>query len=346
MLTLLPFDPKVNDRRLGVFLRCGSLEEVARCLCMEPEVVAMVLESDRNYHEFPLRKKKGGFRIIHSPARPLRDIQERLLPYLNRMYGSYVPSFVHGFVSCRPGRSSRNIVTNAGAHVGSAQVLNLDIRDFFPGITAEQVREALLHGPVAMHTLEAASIVALLSTRAWRLPAGSPVSPVLSNMVFYKTDYTLEALAKRLQWRYTRYADDLTFSSDGIITNEQTGEIMNALKEDGFAVHPHKVRRQSLHRTQYVTGLKVNKKVNVDRRYIRQLRAVLHSWEKEGLSRAAERYFGSRAVRFRNASHLQASFKAAVTGKIGFVWMVKRDEPVAVQLWQRLRELERAAVNY
>jgi RNA-directed DNA polymerase len=342
MLQLKPFDPSVSEKRLQRFLQSNSLEALSRCLHMDPEVMERTLTSERNYHIFPIPKKTGGKRIIHAPARPLRDIQERLNYFLNRMYGNYAPDYVHGFVKSSSGNSAKNIITNASEHIGRPWVLNIDIEDFFPSITAAQIRTVLLESPVCFKTKEAASILALLTTNNWKLPAGSPCSPVLSNMVFYKTDQQLKSLADRRELAYTRYADDLSFSSKKLeFSQEISDEITKILEADGYKVNKRKIRLQTKHGSQYVTGLKVNQKLNVDRRYVRRIRAILHHWEREGIEKASERFFASKLHIFRNQESMQLAFINSVGGRIGFLCSVKQQDPVVCKLFDRFSRLKK-----
>lgn len=332
MMKLKLFDPRISEKRFQRFLQSNCLIAFSRCLHIDHEVMESTLKSDRKYHKFPIPKKKGGKRIIHAPARPLRDIQERLYVFLNRMYGFYAPEYVHGFVKKQTGRNNTNILTNAEHHVGKAWVLNLDIEDFFPSITSEQIRSALLENPVNLASKETASIIALLGIYNWRLPAGSPCSPVLSNIVFYQTDLKLKALCDAKQLVYTRYADDLTFSANVKIKQPVIEEIRNILKSAGFHINPRKIRLQSRHGAQYVTGIKVNEKLNINRRYLRNLRAILHNWNLHGIEQAAGQYYAAKKHIFRNKEAMQLSFINSVGGRLGFLQAVKQEDDVVRKL--------------
>ena len=91
---------------------------------------------------------------------------------------------------------------------------------------------------------------------------------------------------------YTRYADDLTFSSRNFITDKIKDAIIDIIKEAGFQINPKKIRFQSNNMCQYVTGIKVNEKLNIDRRYIRNVRAILHDWKLNGLEKASVKMTG------------------------------------------------------
>jgi hypothetical protein len=178
------------------------------------------------YSRFELPKRSGGTRAIDAPSEALKDLQRRILRRL------LAPLPVHpaatGFVR------GRSIVDNARPHAARGVVINIDLADFFPSITAARVRalfRALGWGG------EAANILTNICTHEGRLPQGAPTSPAISNLVCRKLDARLAALMSATELRrfevrdprtgeiiarsaaqeiedgsYTRYADDLTFS--------------------------------------------------------------------------------------------------------------------------------------
>jgi RNA-directed DNA polymerase len=159
---------------------------------------------DKRYLNFELRKKSGGTRIISAPATALKLIQKKLNHILQCAYQSK-PS-VHGFIS------SKSIVTNAQAHVRRRYVLNVDLKEFFPSINFGRVRGMFIALPYAFSP-ELATVLAQICCHDNQLPQGAPTSPIVSNMMCAKLDSQLQQLAKRLRCTYTRYADDITFST-------------------------------------------------------------------------------------------------------------------------------------
>lgn len=325
------FNPICSKKYFSYFLHSDGLHALSNCLQLKPELLECVLTSQKNYHRFQIPKKKGGVRIIQAPLNPLKTIQERLRVFLNGMYSKYAPDYVNGFVKHCNGQTKKNILTNAEPHVGRAWVLNMDIEDFFPSISAAQVRKRLLEGPVQLQSRETASIVALLTTLDWQLPTGSSCSPVLSNIVFFETDVRLKALSDELGLTYTRYADDLTFSSDTMIESKTIEQLIAIIEAAGFTINRRKFRLQSRHVGQFVTGIKVNEKLNIDRGYIRNLRAILHNWEMHGINKATERYFSDRK-RGQRTLFMKHAFIQSIAGRIGFLKTVKKDESVVTQL--------------
>jgi RNA-directed DNA polymerase len=267
------------------------------------------------YFKFEIPKKKGGVRKIEAPNDDLKAIQERLNYFLQTIYLSYKPHSVHGFI-LKPGETDLkyNIISNASVHVNKKYLLNLDIQDFFPSISAKQINEVLLSSPFNFHP-EIATLVSLIGTYQKKLPTGSPCSPVLANMVCYKLDEDFEQFCSDNSINFTRYADDLSFSSDAYFSKEMIGEIKTILKKYNFLINEKKTRVQSSKSKQTVTGLVVNKKVNVDRKYIRKIRAILHHWKLNGINNAALRHF--------NGKYDSIKFASKIKGQIEFIGQVR-----------------------
>ncbi len=240
-----------------------------------------------DYSRFTIPKRRGGLRTIEAPGEKLKALQRRVLHRLLNPLPMHPAAT--GFV---PGRS---IVDNARPHVGREVVINLDLADFFPSLTAGRVAESLRG---LGWGAEAAEIVSRICTHEGHLPQGAPTSPALSNLVCRRLDARLAALAKKRQGRYTRYADDLTFSFPGLGTNKRLRrtkrrpllkrpprppsralltQIRGIIEDEGFQIQmKKKVRLQRPHQRQTATGLVVNRTVNLPRRTRRLIRAMRH----------------------------------------------------------------------
>ncbi len=245
-----------------------------------------------HYHTFELEKKSGGKRKISAPKAKLKEIQTWILE--NILHKIPYTIEAHGFIK------ERSIVTNAMPHVNKDIVVNIDLKDFFPTVTHKRVK-GLFHK--IGYSEEVATILSLLCTYSEinettldgvtyyvqsgerKLPQGSPASPAISNMIVYKMDQKIKGLAKKLNFSYTRYADDMSFST----TEENSQNVSRLLfftkkiiESEGFVIHPDKVHVMRKGMQQKVTGVVVNKKLNVDRIQLRKFRAVLHNIEKNG----------------------------------------------------------------
>ncbi len=285
----------------------------------------------RMYREFCISKRSGKLRTITAPDCRLKIVQRKLDHLLRQMYRVRNP--VHGFVP------ERSVKTNAEAHGRRRFIVNLDLKDFFPSITEKRVA-GLLRSLGIDHRVS--DIVARLCSCSGQLPQGAPTSPVLSNMICYRLDTDLLLAAKASRAIYTRYADDITLSSYQVPTSLFEGvvpaagrfdpdlltvDLRNAISTNGFEVNPDKAHYADRNSRRIVTGVKINAGLNVDRRYVRQIRAILHSIEKLGLPEAQAKY---------SAGGGKGSLAAHLRGKITYVAHLKdRTDPVVRSLAQR-----------
>ena len=169
----------------------------------------------------------------------------------------------------------------------------------------------------------AASMLANLCCWNQRLPQGAPTSPMISNWICRRLDTQLARLARRNRCVYTRYADDITFSTRRpvlpveIVKNrvghdvELGDELLAIITSNWFDVNLRKVWVRSSRECQKVTGIVVNQKVNVTRRYRQSLRAMLHNWEVNGLESAQANYESRYDSRSRTTSPPLAVHAAA-----------------------------------
>ena len=229
-----------------------------------------------SYRQFHIPKKSGGVRTITAPDGELKDIMLTLAFILSELY---VPTpEAMAFIS------GRSIVENANQHVGQNYVLNLDLSDFFTSITANMVEHNLVKLGIA--PLVARDIATLCTYPVINdhhvlnvVPQGAPTSPVISNICAMTLDNRLSGLARRFHLTYTRYADDITFSSNHNVY-QKDGEFMEELNriiaECHFTINSKKTRLQKRGSRQEVTGLTVVQKTNVSRKYVKNLRALIH----------------------------------------------------------------------
>ena len=178
----------------------------------------------------------------------------------------------------------RSIVDNAKLHLGRNYVLNLDLSDFFTSITATMVENSLTR--IGIPSLVARNIATICTYPDFDgqhvrnvVPQGAPTSPVQSNICAMPLDSRLSGLARRFHLAYSRYADDITFSSNHNVY--QTGgefmeELQRIIEECHYTINPRKTRLQKRGSRQEVTGLTVCGKPNVSRKYTKNLRAKIH----------------------------------------------------------------------
>ena len=273
------------------------------------------------YVEFDIPKKTGGVRHIVAPNVELKAVQSCINVLLQALYEPHecATGFIRG----------QNVRSNAERHIGSSCMLNLDLKDFFPSITKDMVRRALKEElSEQIPSAEVRNMICSLCTiptpdGSEVLPQGAPTSPVLSNIVLKRLDRRLAALAGAHGYNYTRYADDITFSHNraGRRFSRFFMDKTRAMIEDyGLQINDNKTRISATGGRMEVTGLTVGDKVNVSRRYIKQLRTLLHLWEHYGLAEAQKIYDRD----FSNGVH--TDLKSVIGGKINYLTMIRGKE--------------------
>ncbi|MDZ4298935.1 MAG: reverse transcriptase domain-containing protein, partial [Moraxellaceae bacterium] len=162
------------------------------------------IKVEKLYHKFEVPKKNGGVRIINAPDPQLKILQARLKNILESIYRPHpaATAFIR----------ERGIVFNARKHVKKQVVFNIDLKDFYHQINFGRVRGLLISPPYSLKK-ETATLIAGLCCTDNVLPQGAPTSPIVSNMICRRLDRELSLLAKNNYFYYTRYADDITFSS-------------------------------------------------------------------------------------------------------------------------------------
>lgn len=220
-------------------------------------------------HRIP--KRSGGWREILEPNPELKQFQRRILDWLvarRIRTGAYAHGFVRG----------RSTLTHALLHAGRLVVIRMDIKDFFPSVHSEQVLHSLLREGVPL--ADARRITESCTVEGF-LPQGAPTSPLLANLAFKQVDVRLAGLTRKFRPRlasaYSRYADDLVFSSDSPDWHEIVFPVRKIVDSAGFRLHSGKTHVARAHSSQRVTGLVVNQRPNVPREYRRLLRAELHN---------------------------------------------------------------------
>lgn len=315
-----------TDLQLSAFFKC-SLQEL-ETIINEPA-----------YLEYEIAKKRGGKRAICAPDSKLKAIQKKLNYYLQAYYLLIKPSTSQGFV-IHPKNDDRvhNIIENAKFHTNKKQVLNIDLKDFFTSISAARVYK-MFRSSVFNFNENIATALALLVTYQKKLPTGAPTSPVISNFICLELDKKLEAFALENNLTYSRYADDLTFScSDENIGSDTILDIINIIHENGFRINEKKLRTQSRHSKQTVTGLIVNEKVNVDRKLLKKIRAMLHDITTNGWETATANHF--KLASKSDALHFLEKFLNRLKGYIQFVGQVRgKNDPMFLKFDLGYKEL-------
>lgn len=237
------------------------------------------------YIEFELPKKSGGVRKISAPQGDLKIIIDKISEELNMIFeekfmGDRPSKIPHGFIK------RRSIITNSIPHVKKKYVINLDIDNFFESIHFGRVKGLFQKNKYLKYSDEVSLVLANLVCLNGKLPQGASTSPVISNMICNGMDRKILKLCKKYRLNYTRYADDLTFSTNDVKIEDTLKffleEINKIIEESGFKINKNKTRVQFQWSRQSVTGLVVNRKISVPREFVINTRAMANHLYKNG----------------------------------------------------------------
>ena len=279
--------------QLATLKSAKTLHDVAALLGYKTSALSFILykkSGASKYKQFNIAKRYGGTRKICAPFPDLKLLQRRLSDLLqncveeiNKVNG-LDDQIAHGF------KRKRSIITNAKGHRNRKHVFNVDLKDFFGSINFGRVRGFLMKDKHFSLHADVATVLAQIACYENALPQGSPCSPVISNLIGHVLDTHLVRLASHNGCTYSRYADDLTFSTNkpefpATIAKRIAGdehkwlpgsELARLVKKSGFDMNPLKTRMQYRDSRQEVTGLVVNKKINVRSEYRHTVRAMVH----------------------------------------------------------------------
>lgn len=294
------------------------------------------------------KKRKGEFRLISAPKHELKAIQNVLKIILEAFYepNTNAMGFVHG----------RSVVDNAMAHLRQNYVLNLDLKDFFPSVSRNRISKCLQLKPMLFTEEVARAIAGLCSIMngdetcpSFVLPQGAPTSPVLTNIVCRRMDKRLNHLANNYGLNYTRYADDMTFSSKNYVYSKE-GRFILQLQEiitsEGFVLNEAKTRLQKNGERKEVTGLVVSDRANVTRKYIREIRSLLYMWERYGYDVAYSKFYPYYKLEKGHVKKGEPSLENVLSGKLLYLKMVKGEKNnTYLKLKDRFNNLLNPVIN-
>jgi len=274
---------------MTAFNTIKSRSDLADYLNIPPSKITYILFKkgvDSYYKEFEIPKKSGDSRHICAPTGDLKGVQRQLADALCGHQKSIYeklgiqPNISHAF------EKGKSIITNARIHRNKRIVVNVDLKDFFDSIHIGRICGFFEKNKYFNLPHGAAVTIAQLACYQGKLPQGAPTSPIITNLICQVLDMHLLSFAKRYKLDYTRYADDMTFS-----TNDRTflgrwdsfyAELDKTVKKAGFLINEKKTRVTYRDSKQVVTGLVVNKKISVDHAYCRKVRAMAHSLYTKG----------------------------------------------------------------
>lgn len=274
------------------------------------EIINVLKNKEKYYKKFKIPKKNGSYRLIQQPTGILYSLMSYLLIALKKKE----PTSIFASASFAFSQN-KNIVDNAQLHTNKKYVINLDLKDFFNSIDFKKVCDSLIY----YYNLNPASAILYSSIFTYRnsLPTGAPTSPFLSNLVTYKLDLAIARVCDKNDITYSRYADDLTFSTNSNIYPKKTlNQIRYLIKVYGYEINHKKFRVFQSNKRQLVTGLIVNDSVNIKKEDYKLVRAMIYNWKHYGYEKT-NHYF---RLKFNNKNLIEY-----LRGKLNFFKMVLGD---------------------
>lgn len=328
----------VLSLKLEQYKKAEDIADLAKLLDLKPAHISYALymldkaPQPPKYTEFTVPKRAGGVRTIKAPHPALKVIQTRLAKDLleierilekNRIKNQDC-ILAHGF------KKKLSIMTNGGNHRGRRFVFNVDLKDFFPSINFGRVRGFFMKHKDFELKPYVATLLAQAACHDNQLPQGSPCSPVISNLIANVLDIRLNELAHQYNCTYTRYADDITFSTSektfptaiglrkaGSVNVWEAGaKLVKAITRAGFELNTTKTRMQFDYSRQEVTGVVVNRKVNIPSDYYATVAAMCHHLFMEG-----ECFIKVNGVK-------QPLARKKLRGRLAYIYQVRGRGPV------------------
>lgn len=287
--------------QLSALKKSKNLQDLAQLLGIKSSALSYTVYKypiNKRYRQFFIPKKSGGQRSISAPNDRLKLVQKRLSQLLQNCAdeifekrGAHLKQDrSHGF------KRRRSIGTNAKEHRNKNFVLNIDLEDFFDSFNFGRVRGFFISNNNFALEPKVATIIAQIACHENKLPQGSPSSPVITNLITQTLDVRLSRLTSKYKCTYSRYADDITISTNlkafpekiakesknspsGAITGKKLDKI---IFNCGFKIKTSKTRLQRNFSRQLVTGLVVNKKLSVPKEYRKHTRAMVENLYRTG----------------------------------------------------------------
>jgi len=347
------------------------------------------------YIKFGIEKKDGSIRVIHAPSPGSKAIQKCLNLILQIVFEPHpaATGFVTGksIVDNAKVHAGSNYVYNIDLKdffpsIEQARVWRtLQLPPFnlgksiktpkkIPGNKWAEITESVIKNDVHYQRLQLNNLISALvcyemeverqnESEEWIkirknvLPQGAPTSPIITNIICQKLDFILTGVAKKFGMKYTRYADDITFSSmhsvfakNSPIKNDAgrifIEELQRVIREQGFHIKESKVRLQRRGYRQEVTGLIVNDTVNINKRYLKKVRVWLHRWELFGFEKAEDLFLRDYLKDRGNLVKGKPNMENVLQGKILYLEMVKgKDHSTSVTIRKRFEKLKLSRVD-
>lgn len=246
---------------------------LAGLLGVNEVTLATICHSPHDYYRtFQIPKRAGGLREISVPRPILMKLQRWVLA--NILEHVEVHESAHGFIK------NRSIITNAQQHLGSNQLLKIDILNFFPSISSNKVRS--LFAEIG-YSDPVASALTRICTKNSSLPQGAPTSPAISNLAAKGIDIRIASHCAGEGLTYTRYADDIAISGENIAPSVKR-KVIEILAEADLKIHPSKSRFYGPNDRKIIAGISISSgKLMPPKAFVRSVRQDVFHVKTKGL---------------------------------------------------------------
>ncbi|APP73927.1 Reverse transcriptase (RNA-dependent DNA polymerase) [Xanthomonas vesicatoria ATCC 35937] len=319
--------------KLFALQQCSGASDVAHLIGFQPKALGYVAWGTKaRYSAFDIAKRSGGKRTIHAPIPQLKLAQQNLAELLQECELEIEAALgvkkrlSHGF------RRDHSILTNADIHCGKRYVLNFDLEDFFGTINFGRVRGYFTNNKHFRLKPDVATLIAQLACHESKLPQGAPTSPVITNLIGNILDMRLVKIARANGCAYSRYADDITFSTSApefptAVASEiaphawtLSKTVEDSVKASRFSINASKTRMLYRRSRQDVTGIIVNKFVNVNSDYQKRLRVMVHHLRSSGIFHRKNSVLGASG---NTSVQKEVGTRNQLQGMIGFALQVE-----------------------
>jgi retron-type reverse transcriptase len=266
-----------------------SLNDFAVLLGYQPKMLSYLLyklPNDKRYFTFSIPKSTVGFRIINAPDKRLKLLQQKLTDLLYDCYAIIRKSNKTTLILSYGFQKNLSIFNNANKHKNKRYVFNIDLKNFFPSINFGRIRGYFIKDNNFRLNEKIATLIAQIVCYNNELPQGAPTSPIISNLLGQILDVRILKLVKKSGVTYSRYADDLTFSTNNKIFPRAIAfqdrdhwiignDLWKTIEKSGYKINETKTTMQYKLSRQMCVGLIVNRKVNNKRPQGRALRSFI-----------------------------------------------------------------------
>ena len=304
-----------------------SIENLINYLNLTLDELNEIIERIKDYKEYfnyLIPKRNGSYRLISAPSNRLKKIQKKLLDSFNNIYNRKKCSY--GF------EKKRNNIDCASKHCRKKYICTIDLKDFFNQITSYRVFGMLVNKPYEINE-KVCSVLTDLVCRNDKLPQGAPTSPILANMLLKKLDFRLIKFAKANRITYSRYADDLIFSSYKDFSHlifknasqhyELSLDFKLIFESFNMEINENKIKYSCHNSRQMVTGLIVNKFPNIKNSDYRILRTILYNYSKNPIETAKKYREIKKLGVIKAEQDLLTWFESVLYGKILYFRNIK-----------------------